>query len=167
MRVGYILPIAPTCSSSRFRFRQNLSRKTFRLAWLWVSQGPATHYIRSPAGKMVVPQAQSLIPLMSRRLITLNQIANPLCIAFAMSVTGNGIGAAGRFNTNRRPNHSRRNRYRSNLADGDTFIRAPERTSLHPAHSQRTDHNARRKDKVPFGETAGSKSFRLSRRISH
>jgi hypothetical protein len=38
--------------------------------------------------------------LPTRSLVGFDQIANPLGLGFGMTMAGNGIGAAGRFNSN-------------------------------------------------------------------
>ena len=79
---------------------------------------------------------------MPRSLITLNQIADPLRISLPVPKAGDGIGPAGRLNTNRRPDQPGRNRDRRNLSDCNTFVIAAEGASLHAAHPQRADHDA-------------------------
>src|ERR1035437_5803086 len=99
----------------------------------------------------VIPSARPLAP---GRLKAFHQIADAHRVAFAMAVTGNRIRASGRLNHSVRPNHSRRNLYRSDLANRNALLVAAEQTPLHAAHAQRADYDARWKPQIPLRPAA-------------
>src|SRR5713101_5569275 len=83
-----------------------------------------------------------------------DQVADAQRVGFAMAVTGDRIGASGRFNQNVGPKNSRRNFHRSYLGNRNAFLVAAKQTPLHAAHTQRADHDARREPQVPPGPAA-------------
>jgi len=55
----------------------------------------------------VVRSEEQEVALSARlRLIALDQVADALCIGFAVSVAGDGVGAAGGFNDDFGPEHA-------------------------------------------------------------
>ncbi len=93
------------------------------------------------------------------RLIGLNQVADALRIALAVTVARDGISPAGRFNNYFSPEHTSRNMYRSNLRHGDTFFVAAEQSRLDAADPLRADNKLCRKKEITLCPTAGSKSL--------
>src|SRR5579862_5755296 len=93
---------------------------------------------RKRALPLVVPSADFFLPadgpttpvlhlqlfLARRRLIRLDQVADPLGISFAMPVTGDRIGSARRVNADIRPQNTGRNLYRRDLRNRDTLFHA-------------------------------------------
>ena len=60
------------------------------------------------------------------RLVGLDQIAYPPCVGFAVTVAGDGIRSSGRFDSDLRPEHARRNMYRCHFRHGDALLIAAE-----------------------------------------
>src|ERR1035437_6140528 len=110
----------------------------------------------------VIPSARPLAP---GRLKAFHQIADAHPVPFAIAVTGDWIRASGRLNHNVRPNHSRRNLYRSDLANRNALLVAAEQTPLHAAHAQRADYDTRRTPQIPLRPAARGKGLFGSRRI--
>src|SRR5208282_908465 len=94
-----------------------------------------------------------------------DQIPDAQRVGFAMTVTGDRIGASRRLDHNVRPKNSRRNLHRSDLGNRNALLVAAEQTLLHAAHAQRVDHDARRKPQVPLGPAARGKGLIGSSRI--
>ena len=112
---------------------------------------PAGRARRPPLHCMIHPQPRALVPC---RLKTFHQIADAQRVGFAMTVTGDGVGASGGFNKDVRPNHSRRNLHRRYLGSRNAFLTATKPTPLHTAHTQRADHDARGEKQVSPGPAA-------------
>ena len=60
------------------------------------------------------------------RLVGLDQIAYPPCVGLAVPVAGDGIGPAGRFDSDLRPEHTGRNMYRCHFRHGHALFVAAE-----------------------------------------
>ena len=92
-------------------------------------------------------------------LKVLDQIADTDGVGFAMSVAGDGIGAAGGFNPNFRPHYACGNMHRRDLGHGDALVIAAEPARLYSAHADRADDKASGKKKISRRPAAGGEGF--------
>src|ERR1700730_17391406 len=60
------------------------------------------------------------------RLVGLDQIAYPPCVGFVVTVAGNWISSAARFDSDLRPEHAGRNMYRRHFRHGHALFVAAE-----------------------------------------
>jgi len=93
------------------------------------------------------------------RLIGLNQVADALRIALAMSVTGDGIGAAGRFHHDFGPENARGNVHRRDLRHRDTFLIASEEPSFYARDSLRTNDQFGWEEEISLGPSRSGEGF--------
>jgi hypothetical protein len=80
------------------------------------------------------PQADAMILEaalgMALRLVSFDEVTDALSITLAMTTTGDGICAAGGFDYNLGPEDARRDMYRSDLGNSNTFFVAAEEATL-------------------------------------
>lgn len=110
----------------------------------------------SPCGKKgLLPKIlESQLRLARLRLVLLDQIANTLRVFLAMPVADDGIGAAGGFDDNLRPENAGRNVHRRDLRHRNALFVAPEQARFHAADPLRADDELRRKNKVALRPAA-------------
>src|SRR5436305_7680506 len=82
-----------------------------------------------------------------------------------MSVAGDGISPASRFDDDLRPENASRDVDRSDLGDGNTFFVGTEQPRFRADHPLRADNDPGRKKEIAAGPARGSK--RLRRRRIH
>ena len=102
------------------------------------------------------------------RLVGFDQIANALRIALAVTVTADGIGAAGRFNYDLGPEDAGGDVYRRDLGNRDALFVAAEEATLDAGNSLRADHELCREKEVSLrppgsGESSGPSKVSSSR----
>src|SRR5208282_291883 len=81
-------------------------------------------------------------------LVLLNQVTNALRIRLAVSVAGDGVGAARRFDDDLCPEHARRNVNGRDLRHRNALLVAAEQARLDTRDPLRADHQASGKEKV-------------------
>lgn len=74
-------------------------------------------------------------------------------------MAGNGIGAAGRINSDFRPEYACRNLHGSDLWNRNTLIVAPEEPGFNAADTLRSNHDTSRKYEIALSPAAGRKGF--------
>src|ERR1700722_7716325 len=94
------------------------------------------------------------------RLIRLNQRTDTLRVRFAVTVAGDGVGSAGGFDTDFRPEHAGRNMYGGHFRHGDALFVAAEETRLHSAHALWTHDQPGGKQKVAMRPATGAERVR-------
>src|SRR5882757_10347955 len=89
------------------------------------------------------------------RLMGLDQVADALRVGFAVTVAGNGVGAAGGLDANVGPHHAGRDVHRGDLRHSDALFVAAEQARLHAAHSLRADDETSGEPEIALRPTAG------------
>src|SRR3954447_12998951 len=89
------------------------------------------------------------------RLVGFDQIANTLRIALAVSMAGDGVRAACRFNHDLRPENTCLDMNRSDLRDRNALLIAPEQAGLRADHTLRAHHEPGGKEEIALRPTRG------------
>ena len=95
------------------------------------------------------------------RLMGLNQVADALRVGFAVTVAGNGVGAAGGLDANVGPDHAGGDVHGRDLRDGNALFIAAEQSRLHSADPLRTDDETNGEPEIALRPTAGGEGLGL------
>jgi hypothetical protein len=95
----------------------------------------------------------------SRRLITLNQIADALGVGFAMTVADDGVSSSRGLDANVGPENSGGNVDGSDLGNRNALFVAAEQPRLDPNDVQWVHHKASREKQIAFGPVAGDEGL--------